>query len=148
MLETVQNLVIISDKNVSWCNGIWEKKNCGQHSNSSRTVDRPFITNMTNYIWKKKKKSDTLKHVEVRKEAAACPALTPLTVTMSRSTVVDGSSLPFFLPSSVTHFLAPLKNPISERLTVRPGCAVELVFYSGVEEKFFHFPFLFLVLIW
>lgn len=104
---------------------------------------------MTNHtLQKKKKKSDTLKRVRVRKEAAARPALTSRTVTMSQRTVVDCSSLPFFLLSSVTHFLALLKHPIGESFKVRPWCALEPVFYSGMEEKFFHFTFLFLVLIW
>lgn len=110
---------------------------------------------MTNHILKKTQtqnknhnKTKTLKCVKARKEAAAYPALTPLTVTMSQRTVVDCSSLPFFLLSSVTHFIALLKNPIGESFKVRPWCGLEPVFYSGVGKKFFHFSLLFLVLIW
>lgn len=82
----------------------------------------------------------------MRQEAAAWPALTPLTETSQR-TVVDFSLFSFFLLSLVTNFLVLLKNPIGESLKVRPWSALESVFYSRLVERFFHFPFLFLVLI-
>lgn len=68
----------------------------------------------------KDKRSDPVKCIKGRGEAAACPALTPPAVTKSQRTVVGCSSLSFFLHSSVTHFLALLKNPNGESFKVRP----------------------------